>query len=73
MCEQCNAPAFEWRAQSGFSDKSIIAKFHGRYALGKLKRKGIGMMEICLASQHVAHLDALVGAGQPPDHLLRRV
>src|SRR5580704_14077019 len=49
MCEQCNAPTFEWRAQSGFGDKSITTKFHGRYALGKLKRKGIGMMEICLA------------------------
>jgi hypothetical protein len=49
MCEQGNAPAFEWGAQSGFGDKSIIAKFHGRYALVKFKRKGIGMMEICLA------------------------
>jgi hypothetical protein len=49
MGEQGNAPAFEWGAQSGFGDKSIIAKFHGRYALGKFKRKGIGMMEICLA------------------------
>ena len=27
----------------------VNAKFHGRYALGKLKRKGIGIMEICLA------------------------
>jgi hypothetical protein len=49
LVEQCNAPAFERRAQSGFGDKSIIAKFHGRYALGKLKRKGIGMMEIGVA------------------------
>src|ERR1700736_2931873 len=49
MREQGNAPAFEWRAQSGFGDKSITTKFHRRYALGKLKRKGISMMEICLA------------------------
>jgi hypothetical protein len=33
MGEQCNAPALEWRAQTGLGDKSIIAKFHGRYAL----------------------------------------
>src|ERR1700736_6066107 len=41
MCEQCNAPAFEWRAQSGFGDKSIIAKFHGRYAFRKIEAQRI--------------------------------
>ena len=30
MREQCNAPAVERRAQRGFGDKSIDAKFHGR-------------------------------------------
>jgi hypothetical protein len=32
MREQYHAPAREWRAQSGFGDKSIDAKLHSRYA-----------------------------------------
>ena len=46
MREQCNAPALERRAQSGFGDQSVDAKFHGRHAGGKFMRKAIGMMEI---------------------------
>src|SRR5262249_3887552 len=49
MWEKCNAPALEGRGQTGFDDKSINAKFHGRPALANFKRKGMGMMKICLA------------------------
>ena len=34
MREQCYAPAFKRRAQTGFGEKAIDAKFHRRYAAG---------------------------------------
>ncbi len=48
---KCNAPAGKRRAQRGFGDKSVDAKFHGCYGSGQFKRKAIGMMEVRLAGR----------------------
>ena len=49
MCEQCNAPTAERRAQRGVGEKSIDTKFHGASRWRKFMRKAIGMMEVGLA------------------------
>ena len=49
MREQRHAPAVERRAQSGFGDQSIDAKFHGCRAGRKLMRKTVRVMEVRLS------------------------